>query len=83
MPCLFIILLPLPHFPFFSASFLHISRYVKFDNARSRTHTFDADRFLEDVHELPSPKLSPEEKLHWMGYLWRFYRLNEILDPHR
>jgi len=59
------------------------SRFVKQSNARSRTHTFDANRFLEDVHELPSPKLSAEEKLHWMGYLWRFYDLNEIVDPHR
>lgn len=57
--------------------------YVKQSRSLSRIHTFDANRFLEDVHELPSPKLSAEEKLHWMGYLWRFYDLNDILDPHR
>lgn len=50
---------------------------------QDRLVTFDTERFLTDIHELPSPWLVPEQKLSWISYLWRFYDLSEVLDPSR
>lgn len=48
---------------------------------QTRLITFDTERFLTDIHELPSPWLVPEQKLSWISYLWRFYDLSRVLDP--
>ena len=47
----------------------------------TRLITFDTERFLTDIHELPSPWLMAEQKVTWVAYLWRFYDLQRVLDP--
>lgn len=47
--------------------------------ARRRIFHMDTERFLEDVLELQSAGLQPRQKLDWLRYLWRFYRLDEHL----
>eukprot|EP00039_Didymoeca_costata_P012197 m.174888 g.174888 ORF g.174888 m.174888 type:complete len:843 (+) comp15413_c0_seq8:237-2765(+) len=49
--------------------------------AHNHLFDFDTERFLEDVHELPSSNLSPDQKRNWLNYLWRFYNLEVFLSP--
>lgn len=48
----------------------------------SYTHSkteFDVDLFLQDLWELASPRIPPQQKLDWIAYIWRFYDLQDIL----
>eukprot|EP00040_Diaphanoeca_grandis_P036533 m.233236 g.233236 ORF g.233236 m.233236 type:complete len:840 (+) comp33637_c0_seq2:235-2754(+) len=57
--------------------------YVRQKQAREHAHTFDHNRFLEDIALLPSPTTSAQNKLWYANYLWKFYRLDLVLDPYR